>query len=285
LPPGENPDTFSDWANVSDSDFEPDAAQGSISPQPAQVAPGDSWGEPLPPAALPAHGDVPVQAPILEIRPKAQAAASFAPPAPDNMSASLELDMRPATEVDFPLMLDESGEDKERRRRYIEMRYPEVANGTITVDDPDSVINAARQYFEEGQVQSAAELLTYAFEEHPGQLRFWLALLEIYRLERMTAEFCALAARFRDFHSGTDVWPKVQHIGRDLDPSNPLFAAALGRLGLPVDREFDAIAENWLNAPMDFTSDVLMAELRRSLRDEYSVDAAELQGLQPAAPS
>jgi pilus assembly protein FimV len=114
-------------------------------------------------------------------------------------------------------------------------------------------------------------------------LRFWLALFEIYRLERMTAEFCELAAHFRNFHSGTDVWPKVQHIGRELDPSNPLFAAALGRLGLPVDREFDSIDENWLNAPMDFTSDVLMAELRRSLLDEYGVDSAELQRLQPAA--
>jgi pilus assembly protein FimV len=247
------------------------------------VAPNDTWRETLP--VRPAHADAPAPIPILELRPEAQAAAGFAPLTPDNMPASLELDLRPTTEVDFPLTLEESGEDKERRRRYIEMRYPEVANKTVTVDDPDSVINAARQYFEEGQIQSAAELLTYAFEERPGQLRFWLALFEIYRLERMTAEFCGLAAHFRDFHSGTDVWPKVQHIGRDLDPSNPLFATALGRLGLPVDREFDAIAENWLNAPMDFTSDVLMAELRRSLRDKYGVDAAELQRLQPAAAS
>lgn len=262
LPQGENPDTFSDWANVSDSGFEPDPAQGSVSPQPAQVPPRDSWREPLPPAVLPSHADI-----------------------LDDMPASLELDMRPAIDVDLPLMMEESGEDKERRRRYIEMRYPEVANKTVTVDDPDSVINAARQYFEEGQVQSAAELLTYAFEERPGQLRFWLALFEIYRLERMATEFSEMAAHFRDFHSGTDVWPKVQHVGRDLDPSNPLFAAALGRLGLPVDREFDSIAENWLNAPMDFTSEVLMAELRRGLLGEYGVDPAELQRLQPAAAS
>jgi hypothetical protein len=285
LPPGENSDTFSDWANVSDSDFEPDPVHGSISPQPEEVPPRASWREPLRPAVLPAHANVPVPAPILQDRPETQAAVGFAPPPLNNMAASLERDMRPAIEVDFPLMMEESGEDKERRRRYIEMRYPEVANKTVTVNDPDSVINAARQYFEEGQVQRAAELLTYAFEERPGQLRFWLALFEIYRLERMTAEFSGLAAHFRDFHSGTDVWPKVQHIGRDLDSSNPLFAAALGRLGLPVDREFDPIAENWLSAPTDFTSDVLMAELRRNLLDEYGVDSAQLQGLQPVAAS
>jgi hypothetical protein len=226
-----------------------------------------------------------VPSPIRERRPAAQAAVGSAPPSLDDAPASLELDMRPTIEVDLPLIVEERGEDKERRRRYIEMRYPEVANKTVTVDDPDSVINAARQYFEEGQAQRAAELLTYAFEERPAQLRFWLALFEIYRLERMTAEFCEVAARFRDLHSGTDVWPKVQHIGRDLDPSNPLFAAALGRLGLPVDREFDSIAENWLNAPMDFTSEVLMAELRRSLLDEYGVDSAALRRLQPAAAS
>ena len=96
----------------------------------------------------------------------------------------------------------------------------------------------------------------------------------------MAPEFCQLAAEFRDFHSGTDVWPKVQHIGRDLDPANPLFAAALGRLGLPVDQEFDPIAENWLNAPMDFTSDVLMAELRHSLLDQFGVTLSDLQGPQ-----
>jgi hypothetical protein len=281
LPQGANQDDFSDWANVHDSDIEPDAQEESTSPQPAELLPHDSW----PPAALPTQADGPMATPIAEGRQESQAAASLAPTPPENTPASLELDMRPATEVDFPLMLEDSGDDKERRRRYIEMRYPEVANGTVTVDDPDSVINAARQYFEEGQIQGAAELLTYAFEEHPGQLRFWLALFEIYRLERMTTEFCELAAHFRGFHSGTDVWPKVQHIGRDLDPSNPLFAEALGSLGLPPDRDFDPIAENWLNAPMDFTSDVLMAELRRSLLEEFGVDSAALQRLQPAAAS
>ena len=38
------------------------------------------------------------------------------------------------------------------------------------------------------------------------------------------------------------------------------------------------MVENWLNAPMDLTSDVLMVELRSSLLDEHGVEPADLSG-------
>lgn len=194
----------------------------------------------------------------------------------DNEAAALELDTRPATSVDFVLG-DEGGEDKSRRQRYMEERFPELAHHSISVDEPDSIIDAARHHYEEGQLQKAVELLTYAFEERPGQLRFWLALFEIHRLEQRVGDFADLAARFKNVHGGTDAWPKVQHIGRDLDPGQPLYAAALGRLGVPMDSDFDPMSENWLNVPMDFTSDVLMIELRHSLMAEHVVLDDELR--------
>lgn len=194
----------------------------------------------------------------------------------DASAASLELDTRPATSVDFVLG-DEGGEDKSRRQRYMEERFPELAHRSISVDEPDSIIDAARHHYEEGQLQKAIELLTYAFEERPGQLRFWLALFEIHRLEQRVADFADLASRFKNVHGGTDAWPKVQHIGRDLDPGHPLYAAALGRLGVPMDADFDPMSENWLNVPMDFTSDVLMIELRHSLMAEHVVLDDELR--------
>jgi pilus assembly protein FimV len=194
----------------------------------------------------------------------------------DEGTAALELDTRPATSVDFVLGED-FGEDKSRRRRYMEERFPELAHRSISVDEPDSIIDAARHHYEEGQLQKAIELLTYAFEERPGQLRFWLALFEIHRLEQRATDFAELAARFKNVHSGTDAWPKVQHIGRDLDPGQPLYAAALGRLGVPMDADFDPMSENWLNVPMDFTSDVLMIELRHSLMAEHVVLESELK--------
>ncbi|MDX2219973.1 MAG: hypothetical protein SF172_13210 [Burkholderiales bacterium] len=194
----------------------------------------------------------------------------------DSGATSLELDTRPATSVDF-MLGDEGGEDKSRRQRYMEERFPELAHHSISVDEPDSIIDAARHHYEEGQLQKAIELLTYAFEERPGQLRFWLALFEIHRLEQRVGDFADLAARFKNVHGGTDAWPKVQHIGRELEPGQPLYSAALGRLGVPMDADFDPMSENWLNVPMDFTSDVLMIELRHSLMAEHVVLDDELR--------
>ncbi len=207
--------------------------------------------------------------------PRAEMAAVPAHDLFDGSAASLELDTRPATSVDFVLG-DDFGEDKSRRQRYMEERFPELAHRSISVDEPDSIIDAARHHYEENQLQRASELLTYAFEERPGQLRFWLALFEIYRLEGRITEFGELAARFKNVHGGTDAWPKVQYIGRDLDPGQPLYSASLGRLGVPMDADFDAISENWLNVPMDFTSDVLMIELRQSLMAEHGVHVPDL---------
>lgn len=269
-----DPRTFTDWACDPDRVDPPPANEDAthVIPREEGFVPPPA---PAPPrAAEPHHETVRFDAPLEFER----AVSTYEKP------AALELDTRPATDVDFPILSDDS-DDRTRRAAYIAQRFPELANEMISPDEPDSIINAARLSFEDGYVQRAAELLTYAFEERPGQLRFWLALFEIYRLERMTGEFSALAAQFKDMHGGTDVWPKVQYIGRELDPANPLYAPALGRLGLPDDREFDAVAENWLNAPMDFTSDVLQSELRRSLFEDHGVHTDELQGAAMNTPA
>jgi len=265
---GENDSGFSNWANTPSGDDPtsdmlpaPPAAPANIRNMQEQTraAPAPAAPDPVPVS----HQTMRMLAPDLSLD-------------DDQSSASLELDTRPATSVDF-ILGDDVGEDKARRQRYMEERYPEMANRSISVDEPDSIIDAARHYFEDSQLQKATELLTYAFEERPGQLRFWLALFEIHRLERKTADFAELAARFKNVHGGTDAWPKVQHIGRDLDPGQPLYAAALGRLGVPMDREFDPVAENWLNVPMDFTSDALMVELRSSILAEHHVSNEDLR--------
>ncbi len=249
---------FTDWANAPDADLTTEPEPGAAQPGP----PRDTRRAPS--SETPSSAEYPLNSPYEEI------------------PALLDLDTRQESQTQFARAKNRA-EDHERRLRYMEERYAEIANASISVNDADSIIDAARLYYEEGQVQKAIELLTYALEERPAQLRFWLALIEIYRLERMTPEFCILAAKFRDLHSGADVWAKVQHIGRDLDPSNPLFAAALGRLGLPDEREFDPMSENWLNAPMDLTSDVLMVELRSSLLDEHGVEPADLSGTSMSA--
>jgi hypothetical protein len=124
-------------------------------------------------------------------------------------------------------------------------------------------------------------------------VRPWLALFEIFRLERLTGEFAELATRFREHHGKGEYWPKVQFFGREIDPGNALYkdkplntletigprearrlAAGLATVG-PTSN-FDPIAENWLNAPMDFENEVLANEMRNKLMSEASLTEQDL---------
>jgi phage tail protein X len=159
------------------------------------------------------------------------------------------------------------------RRRYIEERFPEIANRTIVLADPDSVVKSARLFFEDGAISRAVELLQFATEEKPAEPKPWLALFEIFRLERLSGQFADLAQRFKEHHGRGENWRKVQYFGREIDPGNALYRdLAVGietikfEVGKPLPTtSFDPVAENWLNAPMDFENEVLVVELRRAL--------------------
>lgn len=178
------------------------------------------------------------------------------------------------------------GEDTEAlRRRYIEERFPEIKAGSIVLDDPGSVVKGARLFYEDGSMTRAVELLRYAVEARPDQLRPWLALFEIYRLERLPGEYGELASRLRERHAHTPQWAKVCSFGRELDPSNPLFqeppVKSLETIG-PADArrraaaQADPLVENWLEAPMDFENEVLATDLRRALMARANVEDRDL---------
>ncbi len=171
------------------------------------------------------------------------------------------------------------------RRRYIEERFPEIASGTIQPADPDSVVKAARLFYEDGALARAVELLHFSVEEDPASLKPWLALFEIFLLEGLTGEFGELAQRFREHHGSSEYWRKVQFIGREIDPANALYreapldhletiGPAAARRAMPVT--FDPLAENWLNAPMDFTTDALAASLRAGLLADAKLQDTDL---------
>jgi phage tail protein X len=159
------------------------------------------------------------------------------------------------------------------RRRYIEERFPEVVSGTLSLEDPASVVKGARLLYEDGSMPRAIELLQFAIEEHPGEVRPWLALFEIYRLERLTNEFAELARRFYEQHGNTEYWRKVRYFGREIDPGNFLYrddvdaleTIAPGNGRRDKGERFDPARENWLEAPMDFEDGVLANELRKAL--------------------
>jgi hypothetical protein len=163
----------------------------------------------------------------------------------------------------------------ELRRRYIEERFPEITTRMIVLEDADSVVKGARLFYEDGGLPRAVELLHFAIEAQPGEVRPWLALFEIFRLERLTGEFAALATRFKPLFGETEHWRKVQYFGREIDPGNSLYQDqpinTLETIGprearrLAAAASFDPIAENWLNAPMDFENEVLANELRMIL--------------------
>ncbi len=195
----------------------------------------------------------------------------------NTLAARFDLDTSPTTMVDFLVGGDEgTDEERVRRLKYMYERYPELQSKTVSIDDADSVINAARLYYEESKTDSArdkaCELLTFAVEERPQENSFWLALFEIYRLDRLAKDFAELASKFHVFFGSTEAWPKVRHIGHELDPANPLFAA--GGTSSGIDR-FDPLAENWLHAPIDSASDSLATEMRQSLLAAHGVAATE----------
>jgi outer membrane biosynthesis protein TonB len=177
-----------------------------------------------------------------------------------------------------------AGDPAAVRRRYIEERFPEIANRAIALDDPDSVVKGARLFYEDGAIARAVELLQYATEEKPAEMAPWLALFEIYRLEGLSGQYAELARRFKEAHGKSQSWKKVQYFGRAFDADNSMYQDA--SMGIdtirfdagkpPVAQTYDPVAENWLKAPMDFQNEVFATELRRALMGEAGITEESL---------
>jgi hypothetical protein len=236
--------------------------------------------------------DVPVVArgPIAEAAPAPPPAASMA----DEESFEVAQEVRPHLGSDAVLATRLPENARELRRRYIEERFPEIENRSIVLGDPASVVKGARLFYQDGAMPRAVELLQYVIEEKPEEVRPWLALFEIFRLERLTGEYAQLAERFRQHHGKGENWRKVQFFGRENDPGNSLYreeplntletigprearrlAAGLSSVG--SSGTFDPITENWLEAPMDFENEVLANELRMKLMALASLTEQDLQ--------
>jgi pilus assembly protein FimV len=227
------------------------------------------------PRRVAADGDATPSA-LLPAPPPAQAP----PPTEREYSSPSE----PAVASDAGLATQLPENSRELRRRYIEERFPEIANRTLVLEDPSSVVKGARLFYEDGAIARAVELLKFSIEDDPAEVRPWLALFEIFRLERRAGEFAALARRFHDHHGNSEYWRKVQYFGREIDPANPLYqqgaAEGLETIGPKGARRaaasFDAAAENWLEAPMDFENEVLANELRQGLMGRAALSERDL---------
>ncbi len=163
---------------------------------------------------------------------------------------------------------DPRGYDARCRRirdRYIGARFPGVARSAADLESPDRVVKAARLYFEDGQVDTALELLDIAIEQDSRAEALWLAQLEIVFLGRNPARFVETARAFRALHPASEAWTEVARLGRALCPREQLFGAAMG----PREHEHYGPwpdLPNWIQANWDLTAEVVAADFHRILK-------------------
>jgi hypothetical protein len=170
---------------------------------------------------------------------------------------------------------------RDQRRAYIAERFPEVAAGVIELHDVEAIVEASRQYFEgDGDTDKALELLEFSIADDPSQLKLWLAEFEILRRSNRTPGFDKLATRYRLQFGENEHWRTICSVGLELDPENRTFQAGAAvpeespdewaAHGVdPVDAPEPERHENWLNAPLDFTPELLANDLRDSLLADF----------------
>ncbi|MEP7068242.1 MAG: hypothetical protein ABI789_03330 [Usitatibacter sp.] len=162
------------------------------------------------------------------------------------------------------------------RDRYISARFPGVARGAADLESSERVIKAARLYFEDGQSDTALELLDVAIEQDSRSEALWLAQLEILFLGRDAARYVECARAFRALHPASAAWAEVSRLGRALAPGQALFGAASG----PRDHDHYGPwpdLPNWIQANWDLTGEVVAADFHRILRRRCEVACAKPQ--------
>jgi hypothetical protein len=175
---------------------------------------------------------------------------------------------------------DPRGYDARCRRirdRYIGARFPGVVRSATDLESPDRVVKAARLYFEDGQVDTALELLDVAIEQDSRAEALWLAQLEILFLGRNGTRYVETARAFRALLAQSEAWSEVARLGRALCPKEQLFGASMG------PREHDHYGPwpdlpNWIQANWDLTAEVVAADFHRILRCRADEQRAARKG-------
>jgi hypothetical protein len=157
-----------------------------------------------------------------------------------------------------------------------------VARSSADLESADRVIKSARLYFEDGQVDTALELLDVAIEQDSRAEALWLAQLEILFLGRNAPRFIECARAFRALHNGSEAWPEVSRLGRALAPKESLFGSAAG----PRDHDHYGPwpdLPNWIQANWDLTAEVVASDFHRILKRRAEAARAALVKPQLAA--
>jgi len=158
--------------------------------------------------------------------------------------------------------------DATRRRirdRYIGVRFAGLARGAADLDNPVRVMKAARLAFEEGDADTALELLSLAIDQNAGGPQLRLAELEIAYRARQRARFTRAARDFHELFPRSLEWPEVVRLGRRVAPGEPLFA----RASVAPDATGTAHdAARWVDSPWDAARQLEAAEFHRAMMQE-----------------
>ena len=100
--------------------------------------------------------------------------------------------------------------------------------GNIDTDEVDPIAEA-EVYLAYGRDAQAEEILKDALKKDPQRQEIYLKLLEIHSQHNKPSAFETVASELYSVSGGQgEVWHKAMALGRQLDPSNPLFSEAGG---------------------------------------------------------
>ncbi|HEY7945894.1 MAG: FimV/HubP family polar landmark protein [Burkholderiales bacterium] len=100
--------------------------------------------------------------------------------------------------------------------------------GNIDTDEVDPIAEA-EVYLAYGRDAQAEEILKDALKKDPQRQEIYLKLLEIHSQHNKPSAFETVASELYSVSGGQgEVWQKAMALGRQLDPSNPLFTDAGG---------------------------------------------------------
>jgi pilus assembly protein FimV len=135
-----------------------------------------------------------------------------------------------------------------------------TSNGLIDTNDVDPIAEA-EVYMAYGRDEQAEEILKDAISKEPQRYELHLKLLEMYAANKNNSAFETLAGEMYTTLGADDpTWIKVEEIGRQLEPNNPLYQAKESTEQVAssesIDSDEDARPETTLGE-QDFSEKVL----------------------------
>lgn len=121
--------------------------------------------------------------------------------------------------------------------------FSQAGLGNIDTNDVDPIAEA-EVYMAYGRDAQAEEILKEAMAKDPNRHEIQLKLLEIYAGRKNTNAFEAMASELYAAIGGqpNQVWEKAAEMGRQLDPGNPLYSAAVaGVMAKPAPEAVAAV--------------------------------------------